>query len=81
MPEKKRPATPLEVRDAVSSSYLRYFETAFWLRSEQLRRERRRLLETPGVVFADPLLEPLMPFPSGIPLAVACRGGWAHPLT
>lgn len=53
---------PGSVYEAIKDAYLRYYDTAFWLRDEGLRAERRALLEQPGVIFTDPLLEPVMPY-------------------
>jgi ATP-dependent helicase YprA (DUF1998 family) len=39
--------------------YLTYLETAFRIADQGLTRERRALLESPGSLCADPLLEPL----------------------
>ena len=44
----------------------------FWLRDPALRAERRQLLEQDGVVFTDPLLEPVMPYEPGPTIAEAC---------
>ena len=48
------PPDPLGVYTAIKDGYLRYYDTAFWLRDLALRAERRRLLEQDGVVFTDP---------------------------
>src|SRR5690606_29669614 len=50
-------------------SYLRYVDTAFWLRSEELMTERRTLLSAEGSLFTDALLEPVLPYRSDVPLA------------
>lgn len=54
--------SPFTVHDAIRDAYLRYFDTAFWLRDEQLLAERRTLLERQGRLFADPLIEPVIPY-------------------
>jgi DEAD/DEAH box helicase domain-containing protein len=64
---------PLTVYDAIRESYLRYYETQFWLRDEALRRERRRRLEEPGLIFTDPLLEPVLPYEDVVALGRACE--------
>ena len=66
------PPDPLGVYTAIKDGYLRYYDTAFWLRDPALRAERRRLLEQDGVVFTDPLLEPVMPYEPGPTIAEAC---------
>src|SRR3954463_1034984 len=63
---------PLYVYDAIKDAYLRYYETAFRLRDPALRAERRALLEEPGVVFTDPLIEPVLPYPSEETLVDVC---------
>src|SRR5690606_26301147 len=59
------------VESAIREGYLRYFDTAFWLRDARMMRERRQLLESPGVTFTDTLLEPLLPYEARIPLVQA----------
>lgn len=54
--------TPVEVYEALKDAYLRYYDTAFWLRDGVLRHERREMLSAPGVIFTDPLIEPVMPY-------------------
>ena len=65
-------STPISVYDELRSVYLRYFDTAHWLRDPRLMAERRRLLEQPGFLFTDPLLEPVLPYDATIPLADVC---------
>ncbi|QKE84395.1 DEAD/DEAH box helicase [Arthrobacter sp. NEB 688] len=54
--------TPLTLRDELRDAYLRYFDTAFWLRDARLRAERRQLLEEPGRLLSECLLEPVLPY-------------------
>src|SRR6266511_2713128 len=65
-------ATPISVYEAIRDAYLRYYDTAFWLRDETLRTERRALLERPGVIFTDPLLEPVLPHDPSASIADVC---------
>ncbi len=65
---------PARIQAAIREGYLRYFETAFWLRDERLMAERRRLLEQDGLVFRDPLVEPLAAYPSGRTISEVCAG-------
>jgi hypothetical protein len=44
---------PLQLRDDLREAYLRYFDTAFWLRDKTLLRERRGLLEAPGALLSE----------------------------
>lgn len=53
---------PLDVEDAVRTATLRYIDTAFWLRDPRLMQERRRLLERPGALLQDTIIEPVLPY-------------------
>jgi DEAD/DEAH box helicase domain-containing protein len=63
---------PLGVYSALKEAYLRYYDTAFRLRDRKLVAERRVLLEEPGVVFTDPLIEPVLPYDSTTLLTEEC---------
>ena len=65
-------AHPSRVYDAIKDAYLRYYDTAFRLRDEPLRAERRALLEQPGVIFTDPLIEPVMPYDPAEKIGAVC---------
>jgi DEAD/DEAH box helicase domain-containing protein len=65
---KPNSSTPVAVGNAIKEGYLRYFDTAFWLRDDELMEERRRLLEAEGAVFSDPLIEPILPYKSTTPI-------------
>jgi DEAD/DEAH box helicase domain-containing protein len=65
-------ATPERVYREIRDAYLRYFDTAFWLRDSRLLQERRRLLDEDGRIFTDVLLEPVLPYEGVTPLADAC---------
>ena len=70
---------PASVYTALKEAYLRYFDTAFWLRDARLMAERRDLLEADGTVFREPLLEAIMPYASGPTIAEACvRSGLSN---
>ena len=64
---------PARVYDSIKEGFLRYVDTAFWLRDEGLREERRRLLEEPGLIFTDPLIEPIPPYAPDVPIADVCQ--------
>jgi DEAD/DEAH box helicase domain-containing protein len=53
---------PNRVYRELSEAFLRYFETAFWLRDDDLRSERARLLLDRDLLFTDVLLEPVLPY-------------------
>jgi DEAD/DEAH box helicase domain-containing protein len=56
----------------VQGAYHRYYDSAFWLRDEQLMAERRHLLEEPQVTAQEALLEVVTPYPSVRPIKEAC---------
>jgi DEAD/DEAH box helicase domain-containing protein len=64
--------TPLSVQAALREAYLRYYDTAYRLRDPALQEERRSLLEAPGVVFTDPLLEPIPTYDPVESIAASC---------
>ena len=61
--------SPFQVYEDLKDAYLRYLDTQYWLRDSSLMAERRRLLEAPGRLFTEPLLEPIIPYDSPIELA------------
>ena len=65
-------STPTMLQQRLLDGYLRYYDTAFWLRDSSMMEERRRLLREPGRVAADVLLEPVIPYVSSTPIADAC---------
>ena len=65
-------AQPKFVYQRLREAYLRYYDTAFWVRNRSIRAERRRLLEAEGAVFQEPLLEPTLPFRLGASIAEVC---------
>lgn len=56
--------TPLTLRDDLAAAYLRYIDTAYWLRNPHLMTERRRVLEAGGDLVGESLLEPVLPYPA-----------------
>lgn len=58
------PTTPLSLREDLAAAYLRYIDTAYWLRDERLMRERRRVLQDGGDLVGPSLLEPVLPYPT-----------------
>lgn len=65
---------PLRVYRELKDAYLRYIETAYWLRSKELMAERRALLEGTDLLFTDVLLEPVLPYDATVELAPTCAG-------
>lgn len=49
---------PIDAFDSLKSAYLRYFDSPFDLRFEDLVQARRRLLDRDGVLYREPLVEP-----------------------
>lgn len=49
--------SPLDIFDQLRDTYFRYYDTPFRMASEELNRERRRLLDRAGGVWQEPLLE------------------------
>ena len=69
---------PIQTFDALRSAYLRYFDSPFDLRFEEVVQARRQLLNRDGVLFREPLVEPQPPYTgSGHDI----RSGAAHVLT
>lgn len=67
---------PLKVYAELKEAYLRYIDTAYWLRSEELMVERRALLQDSDLLFTEPLLEPVLPYDATVELApLAARIG------
>lgn len=54
--------TPLSLARGLRDAYLRYFDTAFWLNDESAMAERRRLLEQPGALIGQVMIEPVVPY-------------------
>lgn len=64
---------PVRVASAITDATLSYIDAAYWLRDRKLASERRDLLSQPGVLFQDPLLEPVLPYPNVRPALEVCR--------
>ncbi len=65
---------PAQLQAAIEEGYLRYFDTAFWLRDDALMTERRELLQQAGNVFQDALIEPVPTYLSGPTILEVCEG-------
>lgn len=64
---------PASVATAIEEAVLSYIDTAYWLRDRDLAAERRTLLSEPGMLFQDPLIEPVLPYPNVRPALDVCR--------
>ena len=63
-----RAASPRTVMDYVRDAYLRYYDSAFWMRDEGIMAERKSLLQEPGVMAQEPLIEAVPVYPSVEPV-------------
>lgn len=67
---------PIKVYREISEAYLRYVDSAYWLRSEELMEERRNLLTSSDLLFTDVLIEPVIPYDATVDLdEIAQRAG------
>ena len=64
---------PRTVANYVRDAYLRYYDSAFWMRDQGLMDERRALLLEDGVMSQEPLLEAVPVYPSVSPVEEACE--------
>jgi len=65
--------TPLSLRSDLTKAYLRYIDTAYWLRDRRLLGERRSLLSQDGALASECLLEPVLPYPATHELLATTR--------
>lgn len=56
--------TPARVLSYIQDAFLKYYDTAFWLRDSKLLAERRKLLNQTGAITQDVLLEAVLPYRS-----------------
>lgn len=63
---------PRTVIDYVRDAYLRYYDSAFWMRDDGIMAERKTLLTEAGVMAQEPLLEAVPVYPSVAPVAESC---------
>jgi DEAD/DEAH box helicase domain-containing protein len=64
---------PFQAFDAVRETYLRYLESPFRLRYDDVMAERRGLLDREGELYREPLFEPMPPYrSSGKTITDAC---------
>lgn len=55
---------PISVSNDLKEAFSRYFSTNYRLRSTGLAADRDELLAAPGQVFQEPLVEPVIPYPT-----------------
>lgn len=66
-------ANPASVIDYIRDAYLRYYDSAFWMRDQAVMAERREILLSDGVMSRDPLIEAVPQYPSTDPIEDACK--------
>jgi len=64
--------TPLEVFEHIKETYLKYLDSAFWLRDPELLAERAELVSESGVLAAEPILEVTLPYQTSKSIAEVC---------
>ncbi|PLC11322.1 hypothetical protein AUQ48_02485 [Kocuria flava] len=64
---------PSDLAADLQEAYLRHYESEFMLRDKELAKERAALLQEPGRLLAEPLLEPVLPYASNIKLKDIAR--------
>ena len=64
---------PLTVQAELQDAYLRYVDTTYWLKSRELREERKELLTKPNLLFTEPHLEPIHQYDATIELVDWCK--------
>ena len=56
---------PAEIKDKLILNFLKYVETAFPTRLDSFNNKRKELINRPGQIFAEPLLEVVPEYESG----------------
>jgi len=64
---------PITVSKQIKDTVLRYIDTTYWLRDDDLRAERRALLEADGQLLQDVFLEPVLPYDGTRDALEVCR--------
>lgn len=65
-------ANPASVIDYIRDAYLRYYDSAFWMRDPAVMAERREILLSDGVMSREPLIEAVPQYPSTDPIEDVC---------
>jgi DEAD/DEAH box helicase domain-containing protein len=60
---------PVSLQRDLKDAYLRYIDTNYRLKDARLQAERRHILEQPGRLFGDVLIEPVLPYPASVKLS------------
>jgi DEAD/DEAH box helicase domain-containing protein len=64
--------TPAKVLEHLKEAYIKYYDSAFWMRDSKLLDERRSLISMPGVATQDLLLELVPPYPANVDIVKTC---------
>jgi ATP-dependent helicase YprA (DUF1998 family) len=74
---------PIQTFQSLKGAYLRYFDSPFDLRFDELVRARRQLLDRDGVLYREPLVEPQPPYAgsghdvrSAVTSVLGAAAGW-----
>ena len=66
-------SNPMHLQAGIEEGYLRYFDTAYWLRDSGMMAERGELLRQEGHIFREPLIEPVPTYPPGPTISEVCK--------
>ena len=69
---KKSEPNPLSIHNSIREAFLRYFDSAFWLRDSGLMAERRAIFAEEGAICREPIIESLLPYPDGPTIEETC---------
>jgi len=73
MSNKVIPLTPISLSEEILDTYLRYFDTQYWLKYPELMRERRDLLTKNSRLLAEVILEPVLSYDAEINLTTTLK--------
>jgi DEAD/DEAH box helicase domain-containing protein len=65
--------SPLEVAEHVQEAFKRYYETQYWIKSPEIRRERKKLLHEHKALYSEPLVELVHPYPASEDCIKVCN--------
>lgn len=65
-------STPNGIIRYIQEAYHKYYDSAFWMRDQNLMEERRKLIDQPGLTAQDIYLEAVLPYPSVEPIKDVC---------
>ena len=65
--------SPLEVAEHIQEAFKRYYDTQFWVKSPEIRRERKKLLHEHKALYSEPLIELVHPYPASVDSVKVCN--------